>query len=126
VERYLSRAGGIAWAPTHRRDIPRDAFGPIEVMMSCESSEQVEEARALGFAATLVVAQFPYGAKVFRLPGSSLKYVPCPEQASGRVTCVECRLCLDTAVLLRKGIVIVFAAHGRDAAKVRHRLPLLP
>lgn len=126
-ERYVERGrllykrrygGGVpkVWAYTHAwRDVPRAAWGVVSVLASCESAAEVREAAARGYAAALVVPEFPRGDKAFARDGVNV--VPCREEAVGTV-CVDCRLCFDDAKLLKKGAVIGFVPHGRGKRKV--------
>lgn len=134
VSRLRRRGLGACWTYTHRwREIPREAWGgAISALASCESSTDVQLAVARGYAAALTVDYFPDGRRTFELPGA-LRGVPCPYEAGierdeqGLVVktgphCVRCRLCFDTAKLRRRGLVIVFAAHGSQAEYARERL----
>ena len=47
--------------------------------------------------------------------------VVCPEQATGRVTCNDCRLC-DAS---RPGPVIAFREHGNGSARAAKRAPAI-
>ena len=127
-DRYVSRNGGVPWTYTHRwRELVPPELWPVQVLASTETPTEAQEAMDLGWAAAMTVREFRDGAKAFSISGSSLTYVPCPEQALGasRRSCVECRLCMDVARLRNRGIVIAFAAHGRDARKARNHLPVL-
>jgi hypothetical protein len=119
------RKGGASWTYTHLwREVPRSAFGAINVLASVESPEEIEVAAAAGYSAAITVDAFP-SRKAFKLPGSSFTLVPCPAEVRGdgarRVTCVACRLCLDRD-LLALNVAIAFEAHGPQAAKVRDTL----
>lgn len=118
--RWRQRGGGAAWTFTHRWDaIPRAAWGDaISVLASVQSPAELEAANAAGYVGAITVDRFP-GKRVFELaPG--LRAIPCPSEASGgKVTCVQCRLCLDDAALRRRGLAIAFAVHGADAELAR-------
>lgn len=59
AERYMQRGGGPAWCYTHAwRIVDRASWGRVSVLASCETPEQVELARARGYATALVVEQF--------------------------------------------------------------------
>lgn len=118
--RWRDRGGGTVWSFTHAwREVPREAWGPISVLASVERAEDIQVARAAGYAAALVVDVFPSD-KAFLMPGSATKIVPCPAETRGK-TCVECRLCLDVD-LLGLDVVIAFQAHGPKARSTREAL----
>ena len=124
AERWQARGGGAVWTFTHNwRDVPPDAFGPISVLASVENAGAAGLARERGYAVAIVVREFP-STRAFQLVGMADRVVPCPAETHG-TTCVECRLCLDAPKLRARDIAIGFALHGRDAAKVRHRLPVV-
>lgn len=116
ARRWLDRGGGSVWTFTHAwRSIPRSAWAPISVLASVETAEQAQEAQARGYAAALVVADFPAGDRAFDI-GRGVQAIPCPAETKGK-TCVECRLCLD-ADLVSMDRAIAFKAHGYGAGKV--------
>ncbi len=124
AERWADRGGGRVWTYTHRwREIPRAAWGEISVLASCETPEQVTEARGRGYAPSIVVRSFE-GRRAFRVRGIVGRVVPCPAE-TGERTCVQCRLCLDDAPLLERAAVIGFAAHGTGQRELRRSLPIL-
>jgi hypothetical protein len=113
---------------THNwREIPRSLWGSaINVLASVERAEDIEVARQAGYAAAIVVAEFP-SKRAFPLPGSSARIVPCPAEANDdptkNVTCASCRLCLDRD-LLGLNRAIGFEAHGPQARQVRKQLAM--
>jgi hypothetical protein len=121
ARRYRARRGSPVWTYTHAwRAVPRDCWGQVSVLASCESASQVAEARRAGYATALVVPEFPSD-RAFTVAGE--RVIPCPHQTRG-VTCRDCRLCWDDGRLWQCGLSIGFAAHGTGAAKVRLALPL--
>lgn len=124
AQRWRDRGGGSVWTYTHLWPIVyRHQWGPaIAVLASCERVDQFPKARAMGYAPAIVVPDFP-SRRAFRLPGSSVRIIPCPAE-TGSVTCIECRLCLDRD-LLAMNAAIGFAAHGTQATGIRHRLRVL-
>jgi hypothetical protein len=121
AERWRDRGGGAVWSFTHAwREVPREAWGSISVLASVERPEDIEAAHAAGYAAAIVVDEFPTD-RAFFLPRSGAKIVPCPAEARG-TTCVECRLCLDADKLARRNVAIAFEAHGPKARRVRETL----
>ena len=116
-----------AWAYTHAwRAVPRDAWGPVSVLASCETAADVELAHARGYAAAVVAAEFDRAA-AYPLGGAAgVKVLPCPQQTRGRV-CTECRLCFDDGRLRGARLAIGFALHGggvRKAAAALKRVAL--
>jgi len=96
-----------AWTYAHAwKTIKRSVWGAMSVLASCHTKDEVKEAMAKGYAASITTAKMPK--KAFKEDG--ITYVPCLEQTKG-ITCVECRLCLDDKKLLKKKIVIVFELH---------------
>ena len=128
VTRYQARGGGRCWTYTHRwRSIPREAWGPISVLASCERLADAEAARARGYAVAIVVPRYPDGPATWPYAGG--RALPCPAEASDGATCSSCRACMDDRRLRERGLVIAFAVHGRDdedAAAAVRRLPVLP
>jgi hypothetical protein len=127
ASRWRSRGGGRCWTYTHRwGEISRSAWtSSISVLASVESGPEAEVAIARGYVPSIVVPVFPAGRKVFSVPGSSTRFVPCLNEAGARVTCVECRLCLDDEALRTRGLGIAFAVHGSDSQAARRVLPVV-
>ncbi|MCZ7679831.1 MAG: hypothetical protein M5U28_14130 [Sandaracinaceae bacterium] len=119
-ERYRQRGGGRVWTYTHSaRVVHRADWGDISVLASVENPRDVDDVADAGYAAAIVVPKFPSHSP-FRLPGSSTRFVPCPQQTRG-VPCVKCRLCFDSD-LRKRNIAIAFEAHGPAAGRVREAL----
>ena len=78
-------------------------------------AEDIELARAAGYAAAIVVDRFP-SKRAFLLSGSSARVIPCPAE-SGDISCARCRLCIDRD-LLAMNAAIAFEAHGGGRKKV--------
>lgn len=122
VGRYRDRGGGVVWTYTHRwRDIPRTDWEEIQVLASCDTEADIVDAREQGYVPAFVVERFKSN-KVFDVAGTT--FVPCPAEA-GKMTCVQCRLCLDTAALRRRGLGIAFAIHGPQTEKARTHLRVI-
>ncbi|WP_438033733.1 DUF7227 family protein [Sorangium sp. So ce204] len=121
ARRWRDRGGSAVWSFTHAwREVPREAWGSISVLASVEQPEDVEVARAVGYAATIVVDEFPSD-EAFSLPASNAKIVSCSAEARGK-TCVECRLCLDADKLARRNLAVAFEAHGPTPRSVHEAL----
>lgn len=124
AKRWRERGGGPVWTYTHRwATIPREAWGSISVLASCEMPSACENAVKRGYAAAITLPYFPSD-RAFRLPDTKLTVVPCPAETRGR-TCVECRLCFEADKLRERGQVIGFAVHGRGRTKAAKRLNVL-
>lgn len=133
VLRFQTRGGQAAWTYTHRwREIAREAWGfrrgavGISVLASVERPAEILEAAAAGYAAAIVVSEFPSGSPApFELAGAEgWKVIPCPYETRA-ITCVACRLCMDDSSLLAKKRAIGFSVHGALSGKVKRRLDVL-
>lgn len=110
AERYMDRGGGPVWTYTHAwRDVDRASWGRVSVLASCENVADVAEARARGYAPSIVVEEF---ADRKRYSDSECELLPCPAQTTENVACSSCRLCMDDQGLLERGYAIAFAVHG--------------
>jgi hypothetical protein len=127
VAELKERGLGAAWSYTHRwAEVPRESWGSVHVLASVHGAEEVERARARGYAAADTVQAFRRGRRAFAHAGGVA--VPCPWQTGGRrrPTCAECRLCLGGVDLVRERITIAFVPHGRSERKARLALFQLP
>lgn len=106
---WQARGGGEAWTYTHAWGrVPRDAWGPVSVLASCESEAQVRAARKRGYATALVVEKHA-GRK-------DPRGIPCPEQTGAAPDCASCRLCWRADRLEKP---ILFEVHGNGAKHAR-------
>lgn len=125
AERYMERGGGPVWTYTHAWQlVDRASWGAVSVLASCETAEQVELARARGYATAIVVEEFEsprlytIGAGVTTgVSGrderrAARPVLPCPAQTRDDVTCSICRLCMNDAGIRARGYSIGFAVHG--------------
>jgi hypothetical protein len=106
--RQIEEAGLINIAYTHTWRSP--ASSPLKKWFraSCQTVEEVMEARNAGWAATLIV-EGPEDV-MDSLPNGERTYV-CPAQRNpGKVTCNTCTLCKVTPQT--SGKTVVFLAHG--------------
>ena len=110
--RYLKRAvakirgmGMDAVGYTHHWRGRPDLAGVL--MASCDTIAQADEAMAMGYRATVVLAA-NHGAASFTTPNGA-KGIVCPAiKAPGKVTCNTCRLCDGS----KPGPIIGFPDHG--------------
>lgn len=146
--RYMERGGGQVWTYTHAwREVDRKAWGNVSVLASCETTQDVFEARQRGYATALVVDEFPthrryapghIGVSAYtenddtlrqvteggvKLPYPAQDVLPCPAQTKHR-TCTDCRLCFDDGMLRRQGYSIGFAIHGTASVVKKARMAL--
>lgn len=123
AERWEARGGGGVFGYTHAwRSVDRVWFGAVRMLASVERPEDIADAHARGYDVAITLAEFA-SERVFDLPGTGLKVVPCPEQTRG-TSCVRCRLCIS-APLRERGLVIGFAAHGARAGRARRHLTIV-
>ncbi len=124
VARWQSRGGGRAWSYTHAwRTVPRTAWGTISCLASVESIADAELAVSRGYAPAIVVSEHT-DERAYKLEGSDIKWVPCPQQTRG-VGCSDCGLCFNADGLLERNTGIAFAAHGAGTKKVKRRLEMV-
>ena len=110
--RYMDRGGGPVWTYTHAwRDVARASWGRVSVFASCETAEDVKLAWVRGYAASIVVPEFP-GRRKFDVDVDDVSVIPCPAQTTERVTCSSCRLCLNDGAPAVLRQAIGFAVHG--------------
>jgi hypothetical protein len=116
ARRYIARGGRRVWSYTHAwRRVPRSAWGPVSVLASCETGEEVLTARSRGYASAIVVDQHETD-KLHRL--GPINVLPCPQETRG-VTCARCQLCMDDGRLRDLNITIAFAVHGSPRSKAQ-------
>lgn len=121
AERYVDRGGGPVWTYTHAwRDVARESWGRVSVLASCETAADVAEAKARGYATSMVVAEFPRSSR-YTVDGISV--VPCPAMTRD-VACSDCRLCFRDDRRAETDVTIGFEIHGIPYAKRQARIAL--
>ncbi len=96
----------------------RDSWGDVSVLASCESAEDVRNARARGYQTAIVVESFAtdkrhvLGDEAGKAAGVDV--LPCPQQTRG-VSCSDCKRCFDDEKLGALGYSIAFQVHGGGA-----------
>jgi len=116
VARCQREGAGIAFTYTHSwRDVPRNAWGSVSVLASCETMDEVWQAYARGYAACLVVPRFPKHAR-------HAHGIACPAQTGTADSCARCRLCMRDRYLHKVRKPVLFAAHGSGAGKIQRVL----
>jgi len=115
---YTKRTGQKTWTYTHAwKTIPREKWGTISVLASCETIEDAKYAMQRGYAASMVRAKpFDYA---FDYKG--VRMVPCLEMTKG-TKCDKCKLCFNDDKLLADKKVICFFPHGTGKEQARKAL----
>lgn len=120
---YSRRYNQIAFGYTHSRNIPREAWGDVSILASCESPSQVREAWRRGYAAAIVVPKFE-GTKAYSI-GQGVRVLPCPEMTGLVDSCSDCGLCMNATRLLKAKLAIGFTPHGSRKERARLALPIV-
>jgi hypothetical protein len=124
VVRWKRRGGNEVWGYTHCWDhVTKDVWSNVSMLASVDSIEEVKYARQNGYAPAIVVAEH-LSEKVYTLPGSDIKWIPCPAQTR-HIGCVDCRLCFDANRLYEKNMGIAFSAHGARKNTIKRRLEVI-
>lgn len=119
---HQKKKGRKAWTYTHNwRKIKAKSWKGTSVLASCDSLEQVKEAKAKGYACATIVDYFE-SEGVYEKDG--VKLLPCVYQTKGK-KCVDCKLCLDSERLKRLGLTIAFTPHGGGRNKARLSLGMV-
>lgn len=124
VGRWKQRGGGDCWSYTHAWEhVPREEWSHVSVLASIDSISDVSAAREQGYAPAMVVAEHP-SEKAYQLPGSDIKWIPCPNQTRG-VGCTDCKLCFNADRLFDGNFGIAFAAHGVRKNDIKRHLTVV-
>ena len=82
VDGYRARHGQPSWTYTRAwEQVPRESWGAVSVLASCESARQVRRAHSRGYATAIVVGVFE---RETAYMSGGIKIVPCPQE-TGRV-----------------------------------------
>jgi hypothetical protein len=128
VSRWKKRGGGDVWSYTHAwRHVARKVWGDVSTLASIDKVEEASQARAQGYAPALVV---PYHSseKAYTLPGSDVKWIPCPNQTKPggkEIGCTDCRLCFNADRLYKGNFGIAFAVHGVRKENLKRHLMVI-
>tara|TARA_R100000808_G_scaffold5835_1_gene17615 strand:+ start:2783 stop:3514 length:732 start_codon:yes stop_codon:yes gene_type:complete len=115
---YSERHSMPVWTYTHNwREIPREEWGDISVLASCETPVDIQEAQERGYATAIVAPNPPTEAKATKLPDGS-RLLACLHETLD-IPCIKCGVCMNDKRLLEKRITIVFSAHGAQKKKVQ-------
>jgi len=127
--RWILTNKAPVWSYTHAwRKVKRESWRNVSILASVETPRDLALAWKRGYAAAMVVPEFPNGPKAFTRaiddPWEGLqdfKIVPCPEQTLG-IGCRDCKLCFKDQWLHENRIVIGFTPHGVGQKKIRQTL----
>ena len=118
AKEYTSKKDQPVWTYTHAwREIPREKWGNISVLASCETLEECKLAMKRGYAASIVRLK-PFTGTM-RYDG--VKMTACKEIDKG-ISCNKCKLCFNDKELLKEGKVIAFFPHGSGAQSVKRAI----
>jgi hypothetical protein len=121
IGRWKKRGGGDCWSYTHAwRKVPRIQWKNVSILASISNTSEIEDARLQGYAPAIVVPEHP-SEKAYALPGSTTKFIPCPNQTRG-IGCTDCRLCFNANRLFDSNMGIAFAVHGVMKEKMKRHL----
>lgn len=124
VDRWKKRGGGDVWSYTHAyKHVSRDHWGQVSTLASVDKVEDILSARANGYAPAIVVDHH-ISEKAYTLPGSDVKFIPCPNQTRG-VGCTDCKLCFNDTRLYNSNMGIAFAVHGIKKAELKRHLTVI-
>jgi hypothetical protein len=118
AEDYMNEHNQKAWTYTHAwREVPRESWGKVSVLASCEIVEDAKYAMERGYAVCMVWS------KPFKRPFTfqGLNMVPCIQETHG-IKCDKCKVCMHDEKLRDKNKVICFFPHGSGKENVRKTL----
>lgn len=127
VGRWKKRGGNAVWGYTHCWDhVIKDIWSNVSMLASVDSTDEVQYARQNGYAPAIVVAEH-ISEKVYTLPGSDTKWIPCPAQSTKdhKVGCADCRICMNADKLYSDNYGVAFAAHGVKKNSIKRRLTVI-
>ncbi len=108
AEIFSSKADMPVFTFTHNwREIPKEAWGDISVLASCETTKDGLLAEKLGYAVAIVRPDKPGRPNLDK----ETRELPCVHETRGR-SCLQCGLCMDAEHLFSQRIWIRFTAHG--------------
>jgi hypothetical protein len=102
-------------------DVSLESWKGASVLASCETTEQVRQAKAKGYACALVVDKLQSD-KVYSIDG--VKGFPCVYATRG-ITCDDCGMCLESERLKRLDMVIFLEASSPAKNKAIKMLRVL-
>jgi hypothetical protein len=120
AEEYMKKGSQPVWTYTHAwREIPRDKWGQISVLASCETIDECLQAMSRGYAASIIRLKKFDNSFLWDLHDvkQRIRMTPCKEMVKG-IQCDKCRLCFNDKRLLGRKEIICFFAHGSKAKLV--------
>lgn len=123
ARRHSAKFGQPVWTYTHALDVPRESWGDVNVLRSCEKIEDARTALDEGYAAAMVVPEFKQDT-AYKI-ADDLTGIPCPEMTGKADSCLSCGLCMKADKLRASRKVILFAAHGTRSKLVQNNLRVL-
>lgn len=125
VGRWKKRGGTNCWSYTHAwMNVHRSIWSNVSMLASVANVKEAELAREKGYAPAIIVGEFT-NSKAFTLPGSDIKFIPCPAQTQPggkQIGCSDCKLCFNADRLFRDNFGIAFAAHGVRKNNIKRQL----
>jgi len=118
AERYRTRTGAPVWTYTHTPDVPRQVWGSVSILRSCDTPDQIPGEHERGYACALVVPDKFTNNRLVDC-GGGFRGIPCPQQTGTKPDCVSCRLCWRDGYLHSNRLVILFQPDGRTEGKIR-------
>jgi hypothetical protein len=115
MNRYEARScnGSLAYTYTHAWDapynVPESAWQGARVLASCENEDDVERARAMGYAIEWTYPKHK-SRKVHQR--GAVTVLPCVNNFNKAVTCSACMKCADIDLLKSKNWAIGLSTHG--------------
>ena len=119
-ERYMTKDDNPVWAYTHTwENVDRDSWGIVNVLASCESSEQVRRATDKGYSVAWVTPLNRIADRVQKAAQMGLSVSLCQNFSKGK-TCTQCRKCFNT----NEKEVVIIPTHGIQVKKADQAVDL--
>ena len=125
LNEYKQRSGKRVWTYTHALHVPRNVWGDVSILRSCENQNELLHEHNRGYACALVVPEPHVSHKPVKLK-DGFTGIPCPFQVKKTASCKDCGLCMNDKHLHAKKLVIMFAPDHGTGKKVRKALQILP
>jgi len=125
TDRYFAKFQQPIWTFTHAHNIPRELWGNVSVLRSCENFQQVVNAHNAGYASAMVIPTKHKSHKPVDL-GQGFRGIPCPHQTKKAESCKDCKLCMNDKHLHENKLVILFAPDRGTDKKLAKAIKILP
>lgn len=118
---HEQKHGKPAWTYSHSwRHVPAEAWQGARVLASCESVDQVTQARRMGHKGIALIVPAHHTHKVYETAG--INVIPCPAQffdnGHRRTTCEQCGVCQNINMLAATNRVVGFQPDGHTESRV--------